>query len=224
MSSAFSFWNFNEPSHQNQGSRAVLVSDHSSDNRCVVRSANMSFQTETYNDLNKSFYFDEDLELDLKSADDLEMEDANFELKGLSLNDEVDREDLFTKKNMSMTLPTIPTFDTEKLLAEAFDRGFAKKVNKSFARFPRKLGNNMKKRSKKVSSKPSNNCPVPCKTIPVNCCLPAPADIERLKCTNSGNVDSSKDGKCSNCKRNFSKKNLSRHLFISSCGLLNRTL
>ena len=117
-------------------------------------------------DLNRSFYFDEDLETDLKNADEFEVEDANFELKGLTLNDESEKQESFEKKSLSMTLPNIPTFETEKLLADAFERGILKKI-KAHSKDYKKSGK--VKKSKKVSFKikPSDgfNCFSCCKTF-----------------------------------------------------------
>merc|ERR1712126_226384 len=73
-------------------------------------------------DLNKSFYVDSDLDLDLMQAEDPVLEGTFIDMKSLSLNfkNETNEEKVLSKT-------VIPCFPTEKLLFETSDKCFRRK-------------------------------------------------------------------------------------------------
>lgn len=81
-------------------------------------------------DLNKAFYFDEDLEMDLKQVDDPIMEEAHFDLKSLSIGSKQKKSVSFSPI-FSMN-SEINSHASEKLLAEAVDEVFIRNKFKSF--------------------------------------------------------------------------------------------
>ena len=150
-------------------------------------------------DLNKSFYFDDDLDMDLKQAEDPRMEDAHLDLRSLSLDHSSSSSDsslnsTFTSNSKIFTSPSAPGFATEKLLSEAVDTVFSNNLMKNI-------------RIKEKKNRKS--------LIPI-------ASWRKNK-TNENNETAKKS--CQSCLKYFPKKYLSRHLFLSSCGslYLNKT-
>ena len=152
-------------------------------------------------DLNKSFYFDDDLDMDLKQAEDPRMEDAHLDLRSLSLdhssstsNSDSSLNSTFTSDSKIFTSPSATGFATEKLLSEAVDTVFSNNLMK-------KIRIKEKKNRKSL--------------IPI-------ASWRKNK-TNENNETAKKS--CQSCLKYFPKKYLSRHLFLSSCGslYLNKT-
>ena len=169
-------------------------------------------------DLNKAFYFDEDLEMDLKQIEDPIMEDAHFDLKGLSLNSK-------QKKSVSFSPifsvnSEINSHASEKLLSEAVDEVFIKKNPWSnFKSFE------FKKKSKMI----------PVQTVLDLDCMSFPrrsssADISKefTYCQGFGKIkfprQTIKDtAKSCQKKKHFPKKYLSRSLTIGSRSSLKKT-
>ena len=156
-------------------------------------------------DLNKSFYFDDDLEMDLKQAEDPRMEDAHLDLRSLSLDHSSSTcsssdsslnstSSLFSSDSKIFSSPSAPGFATEKLLSEAVDTVFSNNLMKNV-------------RIKEKKNRKS--------LIPI-------ASWRKNK-TNENNETAKKS--CQSCLKYFPKKYLSRHLFLSSCGslYLNKT-
>ena len=150
-------------------------------------------------DLNKSFYFDDDLDMDLKQAEDPRMEDAHLDLRSLSLDHSSSSSDsslnsTFTSNSKIFTSPSATGFATEKLLSEAVDTVFSNNLMKNI-------------RIKEKKNRKS--------LIPI-------ASWRKNK-TNENNETAKKS--CQSCLKYFPKKYLSRHLFLSSCGslYLNKT-
>ena len=153
-------------------------------------------------DLNKSFYFDDDLEMDLKQAEDPRMEDAHLDLRSLSLDHSSSSSDsslnstssFFSNESKIFSSPSAPGFATEKLLSEAVDTVFSNNLMKNI-------------RIKEKKNRKS--------LIPI-------ASWRKNK--TSENSETAKKS-CQSCLKYFPKKYLSRHLFLSSCGslYLNKT-
>ena len=155
-------------------------------------------------DLNKSFYFDDDLEMDLKQAEDPRMEDAHLDLRSLSLDHSSSgsssdsslnsTSSFFSSDSKIFSSPSAPGFATEKLLSEAVDTVFSNNLMKNV-------------RIKEKKNRKS--------LIPI-------ANWRKNK-TNENNETAKKS--CQSCLKYFPKKYLSRHLFLSSCGslYLNKT-
>ena len=152
-------------------------------------------------DLNKSFYFDDDLDMDLKQAEDPRMEDAHLDLRSLSLDhssstssSDSSLNSTFTSNSKIFTSPSATGFATEKLLSEAVDTVFSNNLMKNI-------------RIKEKKNRKS--------LIPI-------ASWRKNK-TNENNETAKKS--CQSCLKYFPKKYLSRHLFLSSCGslYLNKT-
>ena len=152
-------------------------------------------------DLNKSFYFDDDLDMDLKQAEDPRMEDAHLDLRSLSLdhssstsNSDSSLNSTFTSDSKIFTSSSAPGFATEKLLSEAVDTVFSNNLLKNV-------------RIKEKKNRKS--------LIPI-------ASWRKNK--TSENSETAKKS-CQSCLKYFPKKYLSRHLFLSSCGslYLNKT-
>ena len=150
-------------------------------------------------DLNKSFYFDDDLDMDLKQAEDPRMEDAHLDLRSLSLDHSSSSSDsslnsTFTSDSKIFTSSSAPGFATEKLLSEAVDTVFSNNLLKNV-------------RIKEKKNRKS--------LIPI-------ASWRKNK--TSENSETAKKS-CQSCLKYFPKKYLSRHLFLSSCGslYLNKT-
>ena len=169
-------------------------------------------------DLNKSFYFDDDLEMDLKQAEDPRMEDAHLDLRSLSLDhssttsssdsslnstssffssdSKIFSSDskIFSSPSKIFSSPSAPGFATEKLLSEAVDTVFSNNLMKNV-------------RIKEKKNRKS--------LIPI-------ASWRKNK-TNENGETAKKS--CQSCLKYFPKKYLSRHLFLSSCGslYLNKT-
>ena len=148
-------------------------------------------------DLNKSFYFDDDLDMDLKQAEDPRMEDAHLDLRSLSLDhssstssSDSSLNSTFTSNSKIFTSPSATGFATEKLLSEAVDTVFSNNLMKNI-------------RIKEKKNRKS--------LIPI-------ASWRKNK-TNENNETAKKS--CQSCLKYFPKKYLSRHLFLSSCGSLN---
>ena len=148
-------------------------------------------------DLNKSFYFDDDLDMHLKQAEDPRMEDAHLDLRSLSLdhssstnNSDSSLNSTFTSNSKIFTSPSAPGFATEKLLSEAVDTVFSNNLMKNI-------------RIKEKKNRKS--------LIPI-------ASWRKNK-TNENSEIARKS--CQSCLKYFPKKYLSRHLFLSSCGSLN---
>ena len=152
-------------------------------------------------DLNKSFYFDDDLDMDLKQAEDPRMEDAHLDLRSLSLDhssstssSDSSLNSTFTSNSKIFTSPSATGFATEKLLSEAVDTVFSNNLMKNI-------------RIKEKKNRKS--------LIPI-------ASWRKNK--TSENSETAKKS-CQSCLKYFPKKYLSRHLFLSSCGslYLNKT-
>ena len=155
-------------------------------------------------DLNKSFYFDDDLEMDLKQAEDPRMEDAHLDLRSLSLDHSSSgsssdsslnsTSSFFSSDSKIFSSPSAPGFATEKLLSEAVDTVFSNNLMKNV-------------RIKEKKNRKS--------LIPI-------ASWRKNK-TNENNETAKKS--CQSCLKYFPKKYLSRHLFLGSCGplYLNKT-
>ena len=73
-------------------------------------------------DLNKSFYVDSDLDLDLMQAEDPILEDTFIDMKYLSLNFKNE-----TNEDKKLSNTVIPCFSSEKLLFEASDKSYRRK-------------------------------------------------------------------------------------------------
>ena len=155
-------------------------------------------------DLNKSFYFDDDLEMDLKQAEDPRTEDAHLDLRSLSLDHSSSTSSsdsslnstssFFSSDSKIFSSPSAPGFATEKLLSEAVDTVFSNNLMKNV-------------RIKEKKNRKS--------LIPI-------ASWRKNK-TNENGETAKKS--CQSCLKYFPKKYLSRHLFLSSCGslYLNKT-
>ena len=162
-------------------------------------------------DLNKSFYFDDDLEMDLKQAEDPRTEDAHLDLRSLSLDHSSSTSSsdsslnstssffssdskIFFSPSKIFSSPSAPGFATEKLLSEAVDTVFSNNLMKNV-------------RIKEKKNRKS--------LIPI-------ASWRKNK-TNENGETAKKS--CQSCLKYFPKKYLSRHLFLSSCGslYLNKT-
>ena len=165
------------------------------------------FQTEAISesavDLNKAFYFDEDLEMDLKQVEDPIMEEAHFDLKSLSISSK-------QKKSVSFSPifsvnSEINSHASEKLLAEAVDEVFIKNKFKSFE---------IKKKR------------IPVKTVLDYSCKSFPrrsSPAIHSKAYSFPRQTIKDMAKSCQKKKNFPKKYLSRSVFISSCRSLQKT-
>ena len=165
-------------------------------------------------DLNKSFYVDNDLDLDLKQPEDSILEDTFIDMKFLSLNYKSE-----TKKDTMLSNTVIPFFPSEKLLFETSDKSFRKKSlrkSKSTGNLKgvskiRSHGKRVKKslvRSKRVTS-PS------LQSGGLKYQLSDSMFVNKSKRTSTHNIK--KSCLCQSCSKYFPKKYLSRHLFLSSC-------
>ena len=169
-------------------------------------------------DLNKAFYFDEDLEMDLKQVEDPIMEDANFDLKCLSLNSKQKKSVSFSP--MFSVNSEISSHASEKLLSEAVDEVFNKKNPWSkFKSFE------FKKKSKMIPVQTVLD--LDCMSFPQRS-SPGEISKESTHCQGFGKIQFPRQtikDKAKSCqkKKHFPKKYLSHSLIIGSRSSLKNT-
>merc|ERR1712126_128935 len=167
-------------------------------------------------DLNKSFYVDSDLDLDLMQAEDPVLEDTFIDMKSLSLSFKNEKNE---EKVLSKTV--IPCFPSEKLLFETSDKSFRREpMRKSKSTGSLKGVSKIqrrKKRARKSLPRPKHFTKTSNSKVAMNVSLSEHSKNNKGIRTFTENIE--KSCLCQNCSKYFPKKYLSRHLFLSSCNI-----
>ena len=186
-------------------------------------------------DLNKSFYIDDELDVDLKRIEDPVFEETQLDFNNLSMQENVTVE----KKSHSSKGLVLPKFGDENLLGEALDDLFDKNNYKS-CKGCGKLKNLLEYRTHKKRClrmrmsfiQPDNigkvtnlfNCIYCAKTFSKKSALVLHTKTARDCGKTIDGGDKVAKRACKHCSRTFSDKNLSRHLFHGTCKGLSKVI